>query len=169
MELQAHLFIRASATPPLQPLELQVHGAPKSRENTQGQKFAEFWLRTKPQQLLTPPSTVSAQGMQDLHTRNYSQLQLLDIHNKCLMAKIVCCGQCHLSCHMGTIVYSPLWLGYVILTSSGAVVLDQGLLSLSSLFRPLLILSLYQVTVFYHCGYTRTEQLPLCLTAREKV
>lgn len=65
--------------------------------------------------------------MQALHTRKYSQLQQLGIHNKYLMAKVVCCGQCHLSCHMGTIVYSPLQLGYwaVILPSSGAVLLDQ--------------------------------------------
>lgn len=129
----------------------------QSRVNTKGQKSAGFWPRTKPQQLLTPPSTVSAQEMQDLHPRNYSQLQLLDIHNKCLMAKIVCCGQCQLSCHMGTIACSPLWLGCVTLTSFGAVLLDQELLPLSSKFRPLLMLSLYRVTVFWHCRYSRTE------------
>lgn len=33
IELQTHFLIRVSATPPPQPLELQVHGAPKSREN----------------------------------------------------------------------------------------------------------------------------------------
>jgi len=88
--------------------------------------------------------------MQALHTRNYSQLQLLGIHNKYLMAKIVCCGQCHLSCHVGTIVCSPLQLGYqaVILTSCGAILLGQELLSWSSKLWPPLMPALYQVTVF---------------------
>lgn len=43
MELWAHFPVRAHAPPPLQ---LRVHGATKSRENTWGQKLAEFGLRT---------------------------------------------------------------------------------------------------------------------------
>lgn len=54
-----------------------------------GQKLAEFWLRTNNLRSCSFSLLVSVQGMQALYTRNYSQLQLLGIRNKWLMAKIV--------------------------------------------------------------------------------
>lgn len=167
-ELQIHFPIEARAMLPLRPLKLHVHGATKFRENMLGQSSESFGWGLITSAAADSPF-YSARGMQALHTRNYFQLQLLGIHNKCLRAKTVHCGQCRLSCHIGTTMYSPLLLGYwaVTLTSSGAVVLDQKLLLLSTKFCPVLMPSLYR----YHSLllYARTRQLTLFLTAREEI
>lgn len=104
--------------------------------------------------------------MQTLHTTNYSQLQLLGIHNKCLIAKIVCCEQCPLSCRIGTTVYSPLWLGYWAVTLKSSGPLGWELLLLSRKVRPLLMPTYTRGLASNVIGITRPYRLWMAPIAR---